>query len=233
MMKINSKLRDVYQPYLKGLKEATKKNAHDFSYPLLMKAFPEYLKANKKILFVGKETYGWCGETMKNSRNLTVDYLTDFYEQFAFAYGKMDIMDGKSYSGKGSPFWRFVWEFHQAVNKTEDNGFLWTNFSKCDCGGTTPNKKLQTVNYKGFELILEEIKIIKPDIVLFLTGWSYENQFQRVFNPLEYETIDVNFLYRCIHKYLPVNSFMTTHPNYLNYKGAFHSVIKQIIKNIS
>lgn len=80
-MVLNDQLKAVYQKYLANFKIISKQFPDGFSYPLLMKAFPDYNKATRKILFVGKETFGW-GETMKNSSLLSVDYLMNCYEEF-------------------------------------------------------------------------------------------------------------------------------------------------------
>lgn len=223
-MKINQELKSVYEPYLEELKDISKVHANRFSYPLLMKAFSEYEKAKRKVLYVGKETYGWI-DTMNNSDNLTADYLMNSYQEFEFA---------KDYHGRNSPFWRFVRTCHNKINGDNlPNGLLWTNFSKCDSNGTTPDYDLQKINDKGFDLILDEIKITRPDIVIFITGWDYEYQFQRVFNGLEYKTIEENYLYQCIHPTLPTHSYMTMHPKGLQIRKKFDSTLNKIIDNVA
>jgi hypothetical protein len=187
-----------------------------------MKVFPDYEKVRRKILFVGKETYGWI-DTMQNSEYLTVDYLMESYEEFCFA---------KNYSSRGSPFWRFVNKLHENVNGPEfPTGLLWTNFSKCDSRGTTPGHDLQRANDIGFSMIKDEIKIINPDVVVFITGWSYEYQFQRVFQGLQYATIEENYIYKCNHVDLPNKTFMTMHPNALNFRKKFYSTLATIIEH--
>ena len=220
-MSINEKLEIIYESYLKNLKVQSAQNPEYFSYPLFMKVFPDYEKARKKILFVGKETYGWI-DTMKNLSDLTTKFLMESYEEFEFA---------KDYHGRNSPFWRFVKMFYHSINGDKlPNGFLWTNFSKCDSFGTTPSFEIQKLNESGFNLIKNEINIVKPDIVLFLTGWTFEHHFQRIFNGLNYITIEKDFIYQCEHPSLPENTFMTMHPNGLNFRKKFTSTLN-IIKS--
>lgn len=215
-MTLNDDLRAIYTPYLENLKINSRSVADKFSYPLLMKVFDDYEKVDTKILFVGKETYGWHG-TMADSKEVTVDSLMSKYEGFEFA---------KDYHGRNSPFWRFIKACHTTINGDKfSNGFLWTNFSKCDSGGTTPTRELQDLNKKGFDLLASEIEIVKPDTVIFITGWDYEAQFQRVFNGLTYETLEENLIYRCIHELLPKRTYMTMHPNGLHFRGKFVSTI--------
>lgn len=223
-MNLNEQLKSVYEPYLEELKTLSKEQADQFSYPLLMKVFADYENVNRKVLYVGKETYTWI-DTMDNSENLTVDFLTDSYEDFEFA---------KDYHGRNSPFWRFIKTFHKSLNGDNfPNGLLWTNFSKCDSNGTTPEYNLQKINDKGFDLLIDEIKITKPDIVIFITGWNYEHQFQRVFSGLEYKTIEENYLYQCVHSSLPTHSYMTMHPKGLQIRKKFNSTLEQIVKYVA
>lgn len=222
-MTINEQLKIVYKQYLSKLIIASQHEPNSFSYPLLMKVFPDYKFVKKKILFVGKETYGWIS-TLKHTSNLTVELLMDSYEEFEFA---------KYYHGRNSPFWRFIRKIHQTINGTEfPNGILWTNFSKCDCNRTTPNYKLQRINDIGFNLIKDEIRITKPDIVLFITGWNYEHEFQRVFSGIQYETIEENYIYKCSHNQLTDKTFMTMHPNGLNYRSKLNSTIEKILDQL-
>jgi hypothetical protein len=221
MTSINEQLKRIYDSYLENLKMQIKQNPEEFSYPLFMKVFSDYEKVQKKILFVGKETYGWI-DTMNHTNSLTTDYIMDCYEEFEFA---------KNYHGRNSPFWRFVKTFYQSINGHEiPNGFLWTNFSKCDTDGTTPNIKNQELNELGFNLIVDELKIVKPDIVLFLTGWTFEHHFQRVFNGINYITIEKDLIYQCLHPLLPKKTFMTMHPNGLNFRNKFTSTLEIIEK---
>jgi hypothetical protein len=174
-MSINENLKEIYEPYLKNLIIITRGFSDDFSCPILMKVHPDIEKVKKRILYVGKETYGWQG-TLSDTDCLSVDYLMDEYEKFEFA---------KNYPGRNSPFWRFIKKVHESINESDHpNGILWTDFSKCDSKGTTPSSELQKLNESGFDLLKDEIKILKPDVIIFLTGWSYENQFQRVFKGL-------------------------------------------------
>jgi len=221
-MIINEQLKIIYKSYLEILKVQSAQNPEQFSYPLFMKVFPDYENVQRKILFVGKETYGWI-DTMKNVSILTVEFLMDSYEEFEFA---------KDYHSRNSPFWRFVKMFYQSINGNQlPNGFLWTNFSKCDTNGTTPSFENQKLNEIGFNLIIDEIKTVKPNIILFLTGWTFEQHFQRVFKGLNYITIEKDFIYQCKHPLLPDKTFMTMHPNGLNFRNKFTSTL-DIIKSL-
>lgn len=221
---INTKLRNIYESYIFQLKEITRSNGEFFSYPLLMQTFPDYDQVKYKVLYVGKETYGWLG-TMNEQENLNVNYITESYKEFEF---------GKEYHGRNSPFWRFIRACHTKLNgENYPSGYLWTNFSKCDSNKTTPTEELQVANHIGFDLLIDEINIIKPDAVIFLTGWDYEKQFQRVFQGLQYNTIEENYLHQCVHPRLPVHSYMTMHPKGLQLRNKFHVMLESIVNQIT
>jgi hypothetical protein len=172
---INQNLKTRYETYLTELKDLTTEKGNLFSYPILMKAFSDYEKSKRKVLYVGKETYGWI-DTMNNSENLTADYLMDSYQEFEFA---------KYYHGRNSPFWRFVRTCHNRINGDNlPNGLLWTNFSKCDSNGTTPDYELQKMNDKGFDLILDEIKITKPTLLFSLQVGTMNINFKEYLTDL-------------------------------------------------
>lgn len=218
-MNTNDELARIYAPYLENLIKNTRQFAGDFSVPILMKVPLNIDKVRKKILYVGKETYTWIG-TLSNVSDLTVEYIMARYEKFEFA---------KNYHGRNSPFWRFIRTVHKSINGTDyPDGILWTNFSKCDSKGTTPSTILQNLNESGFDLLKDEIKILKPDIIIFLTGWAYESQFHRVFKGLTFDTIEEGYLYKCNHESLCNKAYMTMHPNGLNYRKKLKPIIKQI-----
>ena len=222
--KINTQLYPIYNRYFIELKLRTDTIGESFSCPILMKVFPDYLKVNRRIMFVGKETLGWY-DTMNNSADLGVDELLKTYEEFEF---------GKEYHGRNSPFWRFIKTFHTKLNGEQyPNGFLWTNFSKCDSNRTTPSLELQEINNRGFELLRTEIEITKPQIVLFITGWSYDHHFERVFKEIQYDELIKNTLYLCKHPALPHHTFHTMHPKALQLRSKFNQVMDKIVELVS
>jgi hypothetical protein len=79
----------------------------------------------------------------------------------------------------------------------------------------------------------DEIRITKPDVVVFITGWDYEQRFQEVFSGLTYKTIEENYIYKVIHPLLPGNSYMTMHPNGLNFRKKLNLTIDLLIKEIN
>ncbi len=220
---MNEQLTPLYNEYLAFLKDLSIELRQNMSYPLLMTVHPEYAEVPRKVLYVGKETYTWVNTLDQDQdQELSVEYLRRRYTDFAFA---------KNYHGRNSPFWRFVYSCHNQLNgESVPSGLLWTNISKCDSGGTTPARELQDINKPGFDLLIKEIEVVKPDVVLFLTGWSYDHHIQRIFQGIEYDTIEDNYLYRCKHRQLPEHTFQTMHPNGLNFRKKLNTIFEKIIE---
>lgn len=68
-------------------------------------------------------------------------------------------------------------------------------------------------------VIKSEIKILKPDIVIFFTGPYRDKWIEHNFNDAKFLKTETSFskwpLAQLVSKYLPEKSFRTYHPNYL------------------
>lgn len=232
---LNKQLQETYQTYLNSIYSQPWED--NVSAPLLMNVFSDYEKMDKKVLIVGQETHSW--EQM--NRKLSVQELQMIYINFNL--GKPTLLrDGKKQRTLTSPFWNFSRTFFHNVNKEntevsrKTNGFLWTNISKFDCKSTTPNSKLQERNQAGFHLLKTEIEILKPDIVVFLTGTKYDGWIDKVFNPQREIIISEGFLTRLsvADESLPPLTFQTKHPRTLigskksNIANRYHEVLSKM-----
>lgn len=66
--------------------------------------------------------------------------------------------------------------------------YLWNNVSKIGCGGTDfgkscrkPTDKIREIERKYFNVIADEVKILKPDIIIFLTGFNADSDIKEKF----------------------------------------------------
>ena len=80
-----------------------------------------------------------------------------------------------------------------------------------------PSNKLQDRNKPGFELLKAEISILKPDVVVFLTGSKYDHRIDEVFKPTRESILPDGYLYRLSTSdgSLPPRTFQTKHPRTL------------------
>ncbi|TKZ36428.1 hypothetical protein [Brachyspira catarrhinii] len=80
------------------------------------------------------------------------------------------------------------------------------------------SEEVQNIIDKKFNILKDEIKIINPDIVLFLTGPDYDDyiktQLEGVkFHKLENSDYEKSQFARVEHEVLPKKSFRIYHPN--------------------
>ena len=241
---MNQQLKELYETYYSELlekKDLLMQLNKDVSSPLFMCVFDEYETANKKILIVGQETHSWC------------DYLGDYNPQELLDEYKIFELGQKVGFGKkpdilrilNSPFWNFSRRFFVNVNYLEQErtrgnrlqkGFLWTNISKIDVGGATPCDEVNLINKSGFELLRKEVQIIKPDIVLFMTGADYKDEMQNYLN-LHFTDVfktecEKTSIYQLNHsdKSFPKNTFKISHPRYLYGTRTHNIILDELLK---
>ena len=136
--------------------------------PLLLKVNEEeYENSDLKVMIFGQETYGWHRFGTKLSEEM------DKYMNF-FNYKSENIA---AYKGsQKSSFWKaFKW-FRKNINKHFDDKniyYLWNNISKIGSymNETGVPKNIRELERNFFNhIIVEELKILKPDIVIFFIG---------------------------------------------------------------
>ena len=248
--KINDELREVYETYYKGLETKTDLLLginSIISSPLFMKVFDEYNTMKYKILIVGQETNSWM--EMDFNKHSVIS-LTNDYQNFSLGQNRhfkgWDDKDGKKPRDYlTSPFWNFSRSFFSSINGFADRrkkGFLWTNISKFDINYTTPDRQFHYP--EGFELLRKEVQIVKPDIVLFLTGVNSEGKAQKPkydevieknlnlrFSPLEPNPLILKLNHGDFD--FPENTFKIDHPRYLQSIKKNRNVMNDLLKQIN
>lgn len=131
---------------------------------------------NEGILFVGKATNGW----ITSSRAL--DVLFGDGENRVFARGDqmkwVSLLENnkKEYNTRKSVFWRVIKRVAQSADGQDDwyTKIAWSNLYKVSLLKGNPTEKLKWQQAQICrEILEEEIKILKPKIVIFLTsGWE-------------------------------------------------------------
>ena len=243
---MNQQLKELYETYYSELLEKKDLLPEKVSSPLFMSVFDEYETVNKRILIVGQETNGWM--EMDFDKHSVISLMED-YHNFGLGqnrnFKEWDSPDGKKLRDYlTSPFWNFSRGFFSKINDDIDRrkkGFLWTNISKFDVNTTTPDR--EHYNLVGFELLRKEVQIVKPDIVLFLTGVESEQKAQKpkydeaIENALKLRFSPVcsnQLVLKLNHKddYFPKNTFKIDHPRYLQSIKKNKDVMNDLLKNI-
>lgn len=151
-----------YQDLLRktGCKESGFSNVHLGSVP------ENYEIAEHKILIVGRETRGWlkgkqfdgyCAENVENSISCSRDWMKE-------------NLTGKLKRGtRGSTFFNFV---RKVAKRSGYDGILWANIFAIDYKKSHPkySDMFEEIKKLSRELLCAQIDILKPDIILFVSG---------------------------------------------------------------
>lgn len=218
-MCVNKKLKELYKSKWELLiKYSIDTNA---SYPLLIKVDDEYINADIKIMIVGQETDGWCGKLEDNDKS--IEYLLSTYYNYLY----------KNKDKNRRPFWNrknFKYFKEELTKKFFSNSvsFIWNNISKI--GKTTRGEasdKIKSLEKKYFNVFEEELRILKPDIIIFTIG-NREIQIEHKKNKL----IKNKYIFEIKFKNYPnIISFSTYHPN-ARIKGGKKELKKEILNLI-
>jgi len=171
----------------------------------------EFEKSNIKVMIFGQENNGWEG-----TFNGNLEHSLDTYSNF---YG------GGYYNYRG----QFNNHFNLLVNLLKKHfgnksiGLFWSNVikvGKSDAKNKPPEYILNaTIN--EFNVLEGEIEIIKPDIILFLSGPDYDNHIRSQINGLKIKNYK-DYNPRQVVKFEIPNvkyAFRTYHPNKMNFLG--------------
>lgn len=211
-------LREVYESHKADLETLYKKLQEeglwdDVSYPLLMSTWDN--EPIPEAMFFGQETNGW-GDS-------------ELIEDLMFLYRDFNL--GEYYN---SLFWRYLWEMSMNLGLKGRHPFLWNNinkFGKADSAGR-PNSRVTELENKYFNVLKEELQVIKPKICIFFTGPNYDNVLRAKLPDLEVLPVDgypINEVAKLKSQYLPEHSYRTYHPGYGNrYRDWYNELLKHI-----
>lgn len=183
----------------------------------------QYLSADIRIAIYGQETNGWY--ELDNS----IEGIQQGYHEF------FNLKECYSYGGQ---FWNGFKRFLNKLNEKYPNKNIrpiWNNIVKIGCNdrkGFPPNY-IHDIERKFFPIIKEEMEILKPNIVLFLTGPNYDEIIENNFGDLKSEALHP-FNERQLSKIEIENvefAFRTYHPNYLwrnNIDEYFDRILSEI-----
>ena len=213
---MNEALLNLYSSKWDSLTAATKSILEDETLdikpanPLLLyiDEEEEYKNADIRLMIFGQETNSWYDE-----RGATIDAVQTLYDGF--------FNEGECW-GYGGQFWNGISRFLSSLKtKFPDKKIrlTWNNIVKIGKQGDKgiPPDYIYEIEREKFHVIPTELEILKPNVVLFLTGPNYDSVIKDNFGELKYEALpnsterqlsrvtlkDVEFAYR------------TYHPNYL------------------
>lgn len=233
MNELNKELEKLYLSKTDGIfkmyKELNGSGYDDFSYPLLLHVWEEeYSKAPVKLMIIGQETNGW-GAKLETSDDVISSMQN--YKDFNL---------GRNYN---STFWQWARKINQMMGNPDTNCFVWNNILKFgkDSDKGCPVWQVTEHENKYFNVISDEIAILKPDVCIFLTGPSYDNYIRLKFPDVEFDNFGgyklINEVAQLKSKNLPVHSYRTYHPGYGGrypdwYKEVFDIISQAVRKDL-
>lgn len=208
MGELNQKLESLYLSKMDHLSkmyaELKQLGQSDYSWPLLLHVWEEdYSKAPIKLMIIGQEPNGWDAE-------LTT--AEDVVSSMA-VYEHFDM--GRNYN---SIFWRWARKINQQLGNPNTNCFVWNNILKFgkECEKGRPDRRITEFENRYCNIIADEIAILNPDVCIFLTGPSYDNDIKAKFPDVEFVEFggykDKNEVAWLKSEHLPPHSYRTYHP---------------------
>lgn len=210
---MNAKLEQLYRPVWEAAIRGVPGNRR-ISAPLFIRVSQSYSESRCRLLVVGQQTQQWPprSEFAELTGTDAFDKLLDQYVAFEFGSDR-----------KGAPFWYAAHQLREAVCPGSDrSAMVWSNVVKLDEDGGTPPRDLE--DWIGqFHLLEREIQIIKPDVVAFFTGPTFDGRIKQRFRGIRQAAIS-KYLSRLAHENLPKRSFRCHHPNWLRRSGNWSTI---------
>lgn len=205
MTEINNRLFELYNREIKNLSEK-KSLPENIDGPNLMYCWEDdYLNSEYKILFLGRESNGWLGYL-----NLEVEECINKYKDFEFCE-----------KGNFTTFWQYIYDTKNILmpDTIGQKNFLWSNVSKFSKADEGTAIDLDDFKYlaDNFNVIENEIKITKPDVIIFFTGhsWDFKIQYQ-IKDRIEFQSlsdqIEISELARLKSNFFPYHTYRVDHP---------------------
>lgn len=184
----------------------------------------EYINNKIKIMIIGQESYGWYyPNNIKESMELTKNFLYDNYYTifWEFSYELEKSINGEKPFNKYSYFYSNI--FRICVDSVYAKHLIY-------------NSELSDEYISKIQTLSSEIKIVDPDVIVFLSGPNYDKYISNIYKGLEFCRLDDNYdvreLSRLMHTELPNNTFRLYHPMYANrYRDKYWDKIINIISN--
>jgi hypothetical protein len=177
----------------------------NFHGPLLMSVSDKYARQPHPLLVVGQQTNGWLSATTD------VDALMRLYEEFNV---------GEHCGNR--VFWSVVRKLECELG-SEPLSCAWSNLNKYEYDGSNGRDSDIDSSMPAIDdILVEEIKILQPEVCVFFSGPDYDDRVQQIFAGVEYIPLNDNgnLLSLLRHKDLPALTFRTYHPKYLRMQGA-------------
>ena len=231
---MNKELKKLYASKWEILSKELNKVLNDNTIPikptnpLLIKLHneEEYKNADFRIMFVGQETNDWDSVFHAN-----LDIVLNVYQDFT---------SGRRFAHKGH-FKNHINRFLNLIEQKYPNKkteWVWNNIVKigrAEEKGYPPNEIIN-IEREYFNIFKEELRILKPNIIIFFTG-SYDFEIDiKLNNPCRTNIPEFNNSeLQLIHIEGIPFAFRTYHPKKINFLGKknYDKIYNTIIDSIN
>ena len=202
--RINAALHGLYAPVWEAVVTELPTD-RGLSCPLFLKVQTCYTDSPRRLMIVGQQTQLWPPRSQYGAP-LGADpiaRLMDEYVRFDFGADR-----------RGAPFWRAAHLFRAASNNGAPRAaLLWSNLIKLDECGRKPSPPFEAF-INRYELLLEEVRLCRPDVVLFCSGKGYDDRIRAMFKGALVEPLSA-YVATVRHPELPAATYRIPHPNWL------------------
>lgn len=171
-----------------------------------------YFTSNKKIMVVGQETKAWNGNLAK----FQVSTDVESYVQSTMTENYLPWLNKKP--GK-LRFLQFLHQVDTQTNQNKKNGsvsVIWSNLFSLSYNRASPVNKphFETVNDLSKQLFQAQLRILKPDAIIFTSGWRYDEYIKDFVEESRLKTITVNPKKLWTFNIDNIRCYRTSHPRY-------------------
>ncbi|MGJ8591829.1 MAG: hypothetical protein ACSHXF_04740 [Aquaticitalea sp.] len=212
---------DIIDPHLQNYnsKISTDKKATN---PFLIAVPKDYENFKNSIMIFGQETNFWCRECGKlaeysHSLKKSIEIYKSFY------------INGGINKYRG-PFWNEFKRIRREVTKSYSAYFIWNNINKIGRMGKGNIREIDLIQFEHFNVVKDEIRVLKPRIIIFLTGHNYDHFIRNNIGDFTQENIgDCIHEIKFIGEFENIKAYKTFHPNALYMKSKNKIVIPNLI----
>ena len=193
MNNLTKQLANLYEPKWKELKPQLDAQAIKVQAPFMLGVALEHnnqggyvdeswwTDADLKVMVFGQEALNWPIPVSDDGTQIQSDDFVELYQRFYSDNYRGDyfLKDSDNHLAKNK---FFSMEFNGIMSGIKDFvldkqypdkkvAYLWNNISKLSLGGRDGvYQKIHELEEKYFHVIPQEIEILKPDVLIFLTG---------------------------------------------------------------
>ena len=207
-------LAEVYRTL--GKTEATEQLLDEVDGPFLIATNDDYEAAKPRLIIVGQENNRWFGLSYRKVlQKYNVEQAVEYYAHFWIE---------QATDPYNVCFFQNIAYLRKAIlgNDSQRHKLLWLNLFKFNQGRTPQmiySTHRETVLTWQANVVQQEICILRPDVVVFLTGPRYDHIIRRFYSDAAFSGIDghpLNEIAAVTAHGLPPLTFRSYHPNYFN-----------------